>query len=343
MNDSVFISKTSNNITLLRHAAAIFVIISHSFDLLHEAEYEPLSRLSAYTISFSRLGLIFFFFMSGFLTTQSLLESGNIKKYLIKRILRIYPALLVLILLTVFVLGPIFTTLPLSEYFSRSQTWEYLFGGSLIRLRFSLPGVFNDFAVNGSLWSLPIEFRFYLFLPLLLVIGVFKKRIYFLFFLALLLCLYLSFPFLKHTPFKQYFLPYINWTIFFFSGSFVFFIKDKLLLNFRIFVVLLLTWFCVKQFIIVGRLTELLCFTYLVLLIGFKAPLVLKNYFKDNDFSYSLYIYAFPIQKIIIEMFDFKLTPLLLIFLSLIVLIPFCFMSWNYVEKPFLKLKPKFS
>lgn len=342
MNNAVLIPRSSNNITLLRHVAAIFVIISHSYDLLLKMNHEPLSILSGHSISFSRLGLIFFFFMSGFLTTQSLLDSESVKKYMIKRILRIYPALIVLIFLTVFVLGPIFTRLPIKEYFARSQTWEYLFGGSLIRLRFSLPEVFNNSGVNGSLWSLPIEFRFYILLPVLLVTGILRKRVLFFSFLILLLCLYLYVPFLKHTSVVRYLLPYINWAVFFFSGSFVFFIKEKIPLNYKVFLALSLIWFCVKQVLIVGRLAELLCFAYVVLLIGFKTPLLLNSYFKKNDFSYSLYIYSFPIQKIIINLFDFNLSPPLLFLLSLMVLAPFCLMSWNFVEKPILKLKSKF-
>jgi hypothetical protein len=80
-----------------------------------------------------------------------------------------WPALLLTTVVCAFVLGPLVSTLPASAYFASSDTYKHL---SWLRLRssFDLPGVFADLpfprAVNGSLWSIPLEIHWYLILLL---------------------------------------------------------------------------------------------------------------------------------------------------------------------------------
>ncbi|HRO47785.1 acyltransferase [Agriterribacter sp.] len=337
---STDVSKTSNNVTLLRHFAAIFVLISHSFDLLNRSAAEPLSLLSGGATSLSRIGLIFFFFISGLLITQSLYNSAGITHFLWKRVLRIYPALIVLIFLTVFILGPVFTAMPIGAYFKNGQTWEYFFGGiSLIRLRFFLPGVFDEHGVNGSLWSLPVEFRFYILLAVFFITGVLKKIKLYILFPGLFLFIYLASPYFSINPIWIYLAPYISWAGFFFLGSFVFFVRDKIKMNLAILLAVLVLWYFTRHIIIINKLTELIAFSYLTLFLSFSTPVLGKNFFSKNDFSYSTYIYAFPVQQILLHTGSDKVAPLELMILTLLVLIPFCWFSWHCIEKPALKLK----
>ena len=158
-----------NNFNLIRFLAALSVLFGHSVGVL--------GLPSAYEFFFDHLGLSLaemavdvFFVTSGFLVTASLINRGNLIAFLWARVLRIYPALWVMLALTVFVLAPALTTLPLAEYLSAPKTWDYfakcatLIGG----VRYSLPGVFDAMPLkgefNGSLWTLPIEFRLYLYL-----------------------------------------------------------------------------------------------------------------------------------------------------------------------------------
>mgnify|MGYP002776404545 CR=1 FL=1 len=86
----------------------------------------------------------------------------------------IFPALAVLVMATVFCFGPVLTTLPITDYFASSDTWGYLSTAALL-VRRGLPGVFVDNpypqAVNGSLWTLPVEFLCYVSVAL---IGSFR-------------------------------------------------------------------------------------------------------------------------------------------------------------------------
>jgi peptidoglycan/LPS O-acetylase OafA/YrhL len=339
MNKKVASSRTANNITLLRHFAAFFVLISHSFDLTGNFNYEFLRRISRQSISFSKIGLIIFFFISGFLITQSLVSSASIKLFIWKRFLRIYPALIALMILTVFLLGPFFTEISLKQYFTDRSTWEYLLGASLIRLRFVLPGVFHGGGINGSLWTLPIEFRLYLLLALLSIIGIIKKRFLyfgfiFLFIVLAMLVVPLNFP----GELLSYFTPYLSWGIYFLTGSLIFFIKDKIILDYRILILFFVLWLLARDIVIVDMVSEIICFSYFTLWLSFKTPVLFSDFFKENDFSYSMYLYAYPLQQIII-LNNPNITPWMLIGFATLALIPFCWLSWNFVEKPALKLK----
>jgi len=341
MDTKIASKRTANNITLLRHFAAFFVLITHSFDLTNNFKNETLRRFTGQAISFSKFGLIIFFFISGFLITQSLITSVNLKQFVWKRFLRVYPALVLLMLLTVFVLGPLFTTFSIKQYFLSGETWSYLLGTTLVRLRFVLPGVFYGEGVNGSLWSLPVEFRLYLLLALLSLIGLMKRRLlYFIFVFSFIAFGIFAVTQESQCPLVSYFTPYLSWGIYFLTGSLVFFIKDKLIVDYRILISLLIMWFVLRNTIVANQISELICFSYLTLWLSFKTPVVFNDFFKRNDFSYSMYLYAYPIQQIFIYK-NPAITPASLIVLSSIALIPFCWLSWNFVEKPSLKLKKR--
>lgn len=339
MDNSVASSRIANNITLLRHIAAFFVLITHAYGLTNNLSDEYLYKISGYAIQFSKVGLIIFFFISGFLISQSLVSSLSIKQFIWKRLLRIYPALIVLIILTVFILGPLFTKLPVKEYFLNSETWGYLLGASLVRLRFHLPGVFDSNGVNGSLWTLPVEFRLYLLLALLFLIGLLKKsKWYFLFVLFFVVSAVFMISFCQGSLFIDYFLPYLQWGMYFLTGSLVFFLKDKIVPDYKLVIVFLFIWYFTKNILLVNQVSELICFSYLTLWLCFKTPLVFPGFFKKNDFSYSMYLYAFPLQQIFISC-NVNITPLWLIIYTMLALVPVCCFSWYCIEKPALKLK----
>ncbi|HHW4679428.1 MAG TPA: hypothetical protein ACQGQH_08350 [Xylella sp.] len=79
---------------------------------------------------------------------------------------------------------PIVSTEPINHYFLDHKTWDYFRILKLI-IRYELPGVFktNPFpdAVNGSLWTLPIECRWYLILMALGIAGLLRTHLILLF------------------------------------------------------------------------------------------------------------------------------------------------------------------
>jgi peptidoglycan/LPS O-acetylase OafA/YrhL len=133
-----------NNFNLLRIFAAILVAITHSYAITGHAMNEPFYQLTNGYLYFSSLGLYIFFFTSGYLVSQSATNSKTALIYLQKRALRIYPALIIVVLISIFIAGPLLTTFTFKQYFANGDTWKYLWTATGLKIRFRLPGVFED-------------------------------------------------------------------------------------------------------------------------------------------------------------------------------------------------------
>ncbi|HKN56426.1 MAG TPA: acyltransferase [Amycolatopsis sp.] len=156
----------------LRMIGAVTVIVDHSSPLINP------SRLTIFPASWHMspgyLALMGFFAMSGYQIQDSWARDPSWWRYSGRRLLRIMPPLVVVILVTVFVIGPLVTTWPQHAYWTNIQTWRYLVGTTvLFYLQHQLPGVFSTnpypFSVNGAIWTLPMEMLGY---ALVLVLGV---------------------------------------------------------------------------------------------------------------------------------------------------------------------------
>ena len=173
-------NRTTNNFDFLRFLAASFVIVTHGVTLLNRVGEDPFGKLSSNFFPMSFYGVRIFFIISGYLIAQSLEHSQGVIDYLWKRVLRLFPGLIVVVCLTVFVVGPLFTNLSFKEYFYAPATWNYLKTILIFRTGIKLPGVFQNNPynsnVNGSLWTLAYEFSCYLALIIFHKAQIFSKR-----------------------------------------------------------------------------------------------------------------------------------------------------------------------
>ena len=144
-----------NSFDLLRLVAAALVLYSHQHALLGLAE----PMLFNWT-TLGGFGVAIFFFLSGFLVWSSWARDPDLKRFFIRRSLRIFPALWLAVLLTVLVVGVASSQLSTSDYFASSETWRYLSTGLLV-VRQGLPSVFTDnpypFAVEIYIYSGTVE------------------------------------------------------------------------------------------------------------------------------------------------------------------------------------------
>jgi peptidoglycan/LPS O-acetylase OafA/YrhL len=334
-----------NNFNLIRLLAAFSVIFTHSAPALGL----PSDR----GFFFNHLGemaIDAFFVTSGFLVTASLINRGNLVAFLWARALRIYPALWVMLVLTVFVLAPTLTLLTLPGYFSAPKTYEYfakcatLIGG----VRWSLPGVFETMPLkgefNGSLWTLPLELRLYLYLAAgwLVFAAAPAIRVRALTVLAPLatavfLGLILSGR-LFATAFNGADIP----VFMFLYGTSLYLWRDHIPLSTGL---LLAGLAC----LILAAFDQSLFFVVYVLLL---APLLMHlayipkgriRAFNDwGDFSYGVYIYAFPIQQTLAFLFP-NMPFLVMVGLSSFVSVIAAALSWFLIEKRALAHKEDFA
>jgi peptidoglycan/LPS O-acetylase OafA/YrhL len=335
-----------NNFDFLRLFAAALVVVGHGYALVGHAPPK------IFSISVSTFGVITFFSISGYLIAGSWERQPRLFDFFLKRILRLFPALIVIVLLTAFLFGPIVSDLNAKTYFSDPATYGYL-KNSLLYIVYYLPGVFitNPLpnAVNGSLWSLPVEFFCYMMLPM---IGMFASRFRLPFFVFLsggfsILATYL-------TVFKsgQQFVFYAtdltsgsSMAAYFAAGAAIWHLRRLIPAKITNCVIAGTAYFILStlevkaaQFFINAISTFLL--SYIIITIGEIKYFRLPNAARWGDFSYGLYLYAFPIQQLLIKNFRAEFSEETLIALALIISMPCAILSWHLVEKYALRLKP---
>lgn len=147
-----------NNFDVLRLAAATMVLVSHAWAL--SGYREPAFPGTHDTLGF--VGVLIFFALSGVLVCQSWTVDPRPIAFAWKRALRIVPALLVSVVATAYVLGPLVTNQPIRDYLTSAQPAKYVVANTTMRVDYSLPGVFAtnpSSTVNGRSARCPSRSR----------------------------------------------------------------------------------------------------------------------------------------------------------------------------------------
>ena len=339
-----------NNLNLLRITAALAVLASHSWALATgNSMLEPLRQ--SIDVSLGTLAVDVFFVTSGFLVTASLLSRSSAIDFLLGRSLRIYPALVVMVALTVGVLGPLFTTLDLTQYLHAYGTRAYLVYNSTVSsdVSHSLPGVFEGNpwpgAVNGSLWTLPYEVRMYATLllawALLRVAG--PRRPFLMRLLIPTAAAASGLLLLKSSSDAHLDEPGLRLFFMFFAGSSCQVFKDRIRLH-TAGAALAATTMTGCALFAPRHFTAVFMFTmpYLLLYLAFVPAGLLRKYNTMGDYSYGVYIYAFPVQQVLVALLPGIDAPLLLM-LSALATLTLAALSWHLIEERSLRLKQHLS
>lgn len=335
----------NNNFDFLRFLAATFVILSHSYPLTTgDNSSEILYRSTFGQMTLGGLGVDIFFIISGYLITQSYDRRSNFFGFVKARILRIIPALICVVFLSAFVLGPFLTDMPLREYFSNKQTFLYLCNIFLISTYFVLPGVLikNIYpnGINGSLWTIPYEVKCYIIVAFLGITKLLKsKAIIILLFCGTTILSILS-PSILKSFVPEIFLTFITLFKYFCVGMLFYCFRENVPKNKYLATgsaILLLISMYAKQLEIFFPFFG----GYLILYFAFNQRIKLYNFGKYGDFSYGLYIYAFPVQQLIVYLFGGKMNHWLNFVISFPVTLVLAILSWNIIEKKALALKNK--
>jgi peptidoglycan/LPS O-acetylase OafA/YrhL len=328
---------------VLRLAAASLVIVAHSYNLTNHQE--PLRRFGG--PDFGDIAVAVFFAISGFLVTASWISDSRLHSFVMRRALRILPGLWAMLLVTV-AAGLMVTALPVTSYLTSLDTWRYPLERAVVfSTRPSLPGVFttNPYgsAVNGSLWTLPVEVTAYVATLLLGVTGLLARR------RGLVLVATVTL-----LVFQETFLPaadafdasspgtvlhwLVHFGVFYAVGALLFLYRERIPLSFIAAGVGLALWlasFDTGVETIVGQVT----LPYAVLVFGYRAPEVVDRVMRRiGDLSYGTYIYAFPVQQMIIH-YDHGIGPPALIALTAPITYACAYASWHLVERPALRLR----
>lgn len=336
-------SHTTNNLDLMRLGFASMVLLSHAAELVYgNRTHEPLTQLF-HTISFGELGVDCFFILSGFMIANSWERDPRWGSFLKKRILRIYPGFVVAYLLSALVVGAIGAA-------SASSYLANLHPGLMVReigmLHMpSTPPTFEgnnyDF-VNGSLWTIRYEFACYL---LVMVLGLAEllasARVVTVLWLAILAA-FLAFrahhsggelgaimgghavTLLRLVP------MYVAGVVVYKTG--IWKVRSPFLITVATILLIVGMTYPVTAELSVGTVGA-----YLLFIVGF-TPIRHIEARRMPDVSYGVYLYGWPVQKLLILWWP--VGPFMGIFaFSFICSVALGFASWFAVEKPALLLK----
>lgn len=330
----------NNNFNLIRMIAATGVLFSHAFPIaLGSAAIQPLKLETGYALGWICVAV--FFAISGFLITRSFDRTAQFESWFAARVARLFPALIVVCLLTAFLYGPAFTTLGLGEYFQQPATWTYAPRNiALAKLQFGLPGVFADHpypvAINGSLWTLFHEVACYFGVFLAGIAGALRSRRLF----ALLAALYLVAFLATGMPQVAERLPervaaFRLLSFPFFVGMVFYLWRERIALSWVAAAVLGgAAW--LARGTLLYEATFLLFIAYATFVVAYRPGGVLRRYNDLGDYSYGMYVYAFPVQQAAVALAG-PMDPLTNIAWSLPFTLVLAVLSWYLVESPSLE------
>ena len=329
----------ANGFTVLRLLCAFLVLYTHSYVITKQGA-EPLFQLT-HLIPFSALGVDGFFAISGYLVGGSLLRDPRAFAFLRNRALRVYPALIVLVLLLVFAVGPRMTVDP--AYWSSPVTWKFLWVGTLYGYHEYIAGLFAGnpvHVVNGSLWTLPLEFTCYLLLLTLSWCRALSARAL-IALIALLITLYVGEAFQPlHFIFQMELFQLNRFGILFFGGALLAVLGDRVRYSPPV---------ALAIFVVVGALLfleprwqisippYLLAMPYLLVTVARSLkPFAWLNRW---DASYGFYIYAFPVQQVLEALNGPSMGPRRLTLYAAPIALACGLASWLLIERPALTFK----
>ncbi len=321
-----------------RFFLSISIIFLHSFHVAYGTANGG-AKISFLAPFFGAI-LPIFFGLSGFLVAGSAIRTASVKVFLGFRALRLVPALAVEVTLSALLLGPLLTTEPLAIYFSSHEFWTY-WGNILGRIRFNLPGMFEDNPVprivNLNLWTLHAEILCYAILASAMVIGLLKRRR-----VAVALWLICSAAMLALSISLGWFVredlyPSSIWIYAFCTGVIAFLWRDRIRLS-PIFLTLAVLAYLTLYFMPMLSVIAVVPLTYIMIWVGMQAKLA-ANIFKKGDYSYGLYLYGYVIQQTLALVFPSMREWWFIFPLAVILTLLFAIISWHLVEKPALKFK----
>lgn len=332
-----------NNYDFLRFLFAFIVVVKHSTFL---SGANTLNVIEPFFDTY--VAVTGFFIISGLLITNSFIRTSTIKHYAKKRILRIAPAY-IFIVITCAIFLSLLSTLSIAEYFTNSQLYKYL-ASNLLLMNFlcpSLPGVFEDSnniitVVNASLWTIKIEVMFYISVPLFIMLFRRLKNDASLIIVCIIIY---SLSIMYHQYFETRSASLDNqipsFLCYFISGMMLLFYSKFITSKINLLTISAIIIFALEYYLGVEYLRPI-AFAIIIFYcsINFKF---LNNFSKHGDFSYGIYIFHFPIIQVLAfyGLFSMSNHWLALIIIIVVVMIA-AYFSWNCIEKRFLSQRKKF-
>ena len=341
-------SRRSNNFNALRFVAASLVLVSHSFELpTGVAQRDFAFTATGRTLSWYAVDM--FFVISGYLIFVSWQRKPSLIAFFCARFLRLIPGLFAMLLIIVPILGIAFSTLNFARYLTDLQTARYFLGClSIIFVKYDLPGVFlsNPLqSVNGSLWTLRYELLCYVSVALAGYAGLFKVQA--LRRTALFAGITLSSGLLIWLDIKGYdkssdkigmAYELARLSMCFQLGSLYSEFEKKIPIKLVVLIGFLAAMAAAVRTPLFAPIANVGTAYITIWLAVVPSGKWIRWTRSAPDYSYGIYIYAFPIQQVLIaSMPGISLATMIIIAYPLTLVLAAA--SWHFIERPSLSLK----
>jgi peptidoglycan/LPS O-acetylase OafA/YrhL len=335
------LARDANNFDLVRLIAACAVVYCHAYVIQTTDGSDRIAAALGFDGAGS-LGVYAFFLMSGLLVSASFERQRSVMRFVTLRLARLLPALVGASLVGIFIVGPVFTTLTLHDYFASGMTWRNLdyFSTLMLKRGWVLPGVFehNRFVrdVCAPLWTLPIEVRCYLLVLVTGMFGLLSTRWRSV--VAVLICV-AAFSLRLHLPDLHVGLRDFSEK----AGGYSFFPEPFFFLG-----MLLYGW---RAHVRIGGLVALaLLMVYLVFRDTASAQVLfyvafvygvlwasvtpmLRRWVPRHDYSYAIYLYGFMVQQCVAALAP-RMPPMLSIAVAAPFILALAACSSRWIERP---------
>lgn len=277
-----------------------------------------------------------FFALSGFLVAGSMGRT-RLHQFVTLRVVRLFPALAVEIVLSALILGLVLTDLPRLQYLASPQFHAY-FLNIVGSIHYELPGVFEDNpfprAVNGQLWTIPFELECYLALILLSVSALLKRRLAFTAIVAGLSLALTARVLAGHPVDATNHVPGRMLVLCFLAAVSLYLYRDTLPYSGRLGAASAAAAAALLQ---VPDTCYLAAFpvAYLTVWLGLMRPPAIPF----GDLSYGVYLFHFPIEQTVVHVFPGVRSWWLLTLIALPLTTACAWLSWTLIEKPTLVRK----
>jgi peptidoglycan/LPS O-acetylase OafA/YrhL len=324
-----------NNFTMIRFVLASLVLFGHSFPIVGQGS-DPISVSFLFPRTWlGQFAVALFFAISGFLIAKSATDS-NLRDFLIKRFFRIMPALYFFLLISLFVIGPILNYGSIFEYSTAS--FNQIGWWTLLRpWEWNIPNAFMENplpnSTNGSLWTIPLEILAYALMGLFLLLGLFGSRG--ITNLTLIIFGFANLNFHSYLPGFNFADRAIEPMTYFVIGALFYVNREKIQISWL--GALLSAFFAVFFFTssMSGVAVAIFC-VYLLLVLTYKAPWI--NLDKLGDFSYGIYVWAWPVQQLV---YSPGQSPYFNAAAAFAISLVCAVISWRLVERPSINLGRK--
>lgn len=325
-----------NNFDCLRFILATLVIWSHCFPLSGRAK--DWFTTASGQIDGGSLAVDGFFVLSGFLVTQSWCAAPELAVFAKKRLLRIVPALILALAFGSLVIGPFVTPGSFFRYLASSAPWLQFAGVGLNRFLL-VPGAFSTNPIpdmiNAPLWSLRYEILCY---ALVAALGLYFKRSWS---VAIFLLFLTSWTFsLLNSSLGAIPLATARLVACFAAGMLYFTFRDRI--SYHPALALAAMGILVATFLSGGfRAVFPIAGGYLLLFVAFTTELGLAGFGRYGDFSYGLYVLAYPIQQTLVYALGADISVMRLFLMTFLLTLALAAASWHLIEAPALAHKPR--